>query len=347
MLRLHGELEAVAGLSRLREWAREREASISSSSAAPESRARISRASARSASTSSKPSRLYLTIGGERNVAECVKFLSDRLLLTGYGSAPPVEVPEHGVYIRDVEHATLEDWHQRADPTRPTAGDPVLSRAPRSAATWRSSTSWSRRSRTRGLNALAVFTSSLRVRDERHAGGAALIDGRADVLDLDAVVRARRRAATTRRPSCFERLGVPIIQAITSGMPREAWEVSQRGLTPLDTAINVAIPEFDGRIISVPVSFKDRVGRCAGTLCAARRPHRARRRPGARASPGCGTLPRAEMRVAFVLTNSVAKASQVGNAVGLDAPGEPADAAARDAARRLRHRRTAGDRATS
>jgi cobaltochelatase CobN len=41
-------------------------------------------------------------------------------------------------------------------------------------------------------------------------------------------------------------------------MPQGAWEGSRRGLSSLDTAVNVAIPEFDGRIITVPVSFKER-----------------------------------------------------------------------------------------
>ena len=65
--------------------------------------------------------RTYLTLGGERNVGECLKFLADRLLLTGYGSAPPLDVPEHGVYLRDVEDATIADWEQRRDPSKPTA----------------------------------------------------------------------------------------------------------------------------------------------------------------------------------------------------------------------------------
>src|SRR6202012_4923606 len=56
----------------------------------------------------------------------------------------------------------------------------------------------------------------------------------------------------------LERLGIPVIQAIASGMPRGAWEGSRRGLGALDTAVNVAIPEFDGRIITVPLSFKER-----------------------------------------------------------------------------------------
>ena len=133
--------------------------------------------------------------------------------------------------------------------------------------------------------------------------------------------RCRSRSATgpAGGPSAFERLDVPIVQAITSGMPREAWEVSHRGLTALDTAINVAIPEFDGRIITVPLSFKDRSDEAPGLYA----PHveRAERIAGLAARlVRLRQRPRADMRVAFVLTNSSSKASQVGNAVGLDAP---------------------------
>src|SRR5260370_21511081 len=56
----------------------------------------------------------------------------------------------------------------------------------------------------------------------------------------------------------LEQLGIPVLQAIACGMPRGAWEGSRRGLNSLDTAVNVAIPEFDGRIITVPISFKER-----------------------------------------------------------------------------------------
>jgi hypothetical protein len=54
----------------------------------------------------------------------------------------------------------------------------------------------------------------------------------------------------------FEQLDIPVLQAITSSMTQAQWEQSERGLNPLDTAMNVALPEFDGRIIGVPVSFK-------------------------------------------------------------------------------------------
>ncbi len=119
--------------------------------------------------------------------------------------------------------------------------------------------------------------------------------------------------------SSLERLGIPVIQAIASGMPRGAWEGSRRGLNALDTAVNVAIPEFDGRIISVPVSFKER-GANAESLYVAHE-ERAERVAGIAARlAGLRRIPNRDRRVAFVLTNSAAKASQVGGAVGLDSP---------------------------
>src|SRR6202000_3437391 len=111
-----------------------------------------------------------------------------------------------------------------------------------------------------------------------------------------------------------------VVQASASGMARGNWYVSRRGLNALDTAINVALPEFDGRIISVPISFKERSSAHPEMLYA---PHPERIDRLARIAARLARLRRlanAEKRIAFVLTNSSAKASQVGNAVGLDTP---------------------------
>jgi cobaltochelatase CobN len=53
-----------------------------------------------------------------------------------------------------------------------------------------------------------------------------------------------------------ERLDVPVLQVIFSGGTVEQWDSQFQGLTPRDTAMNVALPEVDGRIISRAVSFK-------------------------------------------------------------------------------------------
>ena len=47
------------------------------------------------------------------------------------------------------------------------------------------------------------------------------------------------------------------IQIIFSGMDKESWENSTNGLTSRDIAMNVALPEVDGRILARAVAFKD------------------------------------------------------------------------------------------
>ncbi|HEY9646318.1 MAG TPA: cobaltochelatase subunit CobN [Chroococcidiopsis sp.] len=54
----------------------------------------------------------------------------------------------------------------------------------------------------------------------------------------------------------WQQLDVPVLQVILSGGSREQWQQEWRGLSPRDVAMNVALPEVDGRIISRAVSFK-------------------------------------------------------------------------------------------
>ena len=53
----------------------------------------------------------------------------------------------------------------------------------------------------------------------------------------------------------WHQLNVPVLQVIFSSGTAEQWE-SMGGLSPRDVAMNVALPEVDGRIITRAVSFK-------------------------------------------------------------------------------------------
>ena len=90
-------------------------------------------------------------------------------------------------------------------------------------------------------------------------------------------------------------------------------------MSPLDVATQVAVPEFDGRIITVPFSFKeiDDEGlisyvadpeRCARVAGLAVRHARLRR------------IAAADKRVALVFSAYPTKHARIGNAVGLDTP---------------------------
>src|SRR5436309_2957933 len=59
------------------------------------------------------------------------------------------------------------------------------------------------------------------------------------------------------------RAGCPILQVVFSGGDEEAWRAGTRGLGPRDLAMNVALPEIDGRVLSRAVSFKEALGRDA------------------------------------------------------------------------------------
>ncbi len=58
------------------------------------------------------------------------------------------------------------------------------------------------------------------------------------------------------QPELWQKLDLPVLQVILSSSTVQQWESSFQGLTPRDVAMNVALPEVDGRIITRAVSFK-------------------------------------------------------------------------------------------
>src|SRR5207248_4723259 len=53
----------------------------------------------------------------------------------------------------------------------------------------------------------------------------------------------------------------PVLQVVFAGGDEQSWRNGTRGLGPRDLAMNVALPEIDGRILSRAVSFKAPLGR--------------------------------------------------------------------------------------
>ena len=252
----------------------------------------------------------YLVAGGPENLRELAAFLSDTVLLTGEGFAPPQATASAGIH-GDVP----------PDPSRPTVGI-VFYRAHALAGNTAFVDVLADALSAAGANARPVFCGSLR--GEQHG------DQYGGVLDLlagcDAVVTtvlASGGASDAEDGSwdagVLARLDVPVVQGLCLTSSRAAWEASGAALSPMDAAMQVAIPEFDGRLVSVPFSFKEpgpdgipvyvadpeRAARVAGTAVAlARLRH----------------VPPAEKKLAVVLSAYPTKHARVGNAVGLDTP---------------------------
>ena len=125
-------------------------------------------------------------------------------------------------------------------------------------------------------------------------------------------------------PSPLEAAGAPILQVVFAGSSREAWQDSPRGLSQSDHAMQVVLPELDGRLLTTAISFKAEESEVAG-LEFARVAHQPAPEGIAAAARSASlwarlaTTPRAERKLALVLSDYPGAAGQAAHAVGLDA----------------------------
>jgi len=275
----------------------------------------------------------YFQAGGSINMAQLLRYLSDHFLLTGFGFEPAVDLPEHGIYHPDLsQDSGINDWLALRTQDQASVGI-VFYRAHWMSGNTRFIDALIEQLEKHGLNVLPVFTSSLRAGHNDNALPTALryFSGEQGT-HIDVLINTTAFAMGEITPggatpagwsvSVLEQLNVPVLQAITSGMMQHQWEQSARGLNPLDAAMNVVLPEFDGRIITVPLSFKAKTAGLSNELIEYEpvQDRVVRIAQIAARFAQLKHLNNADKRIAFVFTNSNSKASQIGNAVGLDAP---------------------------
>lgn len=123
----------------------------------------------------------------------------------------------------------------------------------------------------------------------------------------------------------FDQLDCPVIQLAFAGGSYATWQEGTNGLDARDLAMNVVLPESDGRIFSRAVSFKEAATRDPLTEADIVRYRPVADRIGFVADLAAGWLrlrrtPAAARRIAFVLANYPNKDGRLGNGVGLDTP---------------------------
>ncbi len=264
----------------------------------------------------------YLRLGGVANTEQLLRFVADAVLLEGFGFEPPQALADHGLFRPEL---------YVADPDRPTVGV-VFYRTHWMSGNTRFIDSLCEAIEAEGANARPVFCYSLRAEP---GGELPVMEYLSDVDALIVTVLASGgsnaadafEGAGVSRPERWsdwsvpflEDLDIPIIQGICATTTRQAWSDSSGGLTPLDAAMQVAIPEFDGRITGVPFSFKQEVE--PGVRAYEADTERATRLAQiAVAQASLRRKPLADRRVAIMLSGYPTKHSRVGNAVGLDTP---------------------------
>ncbi|QIL70782.1 cobaltochelatase subunit CobN [Diaphorobacter sp. HDW4B] len=264
----------------------------------------------------------YLRAGGMENASAFLRAVAFHGMQHGSEPPPPRTLPQIAVHVPQAlcaSHAVagLDDlraaWHADA---------PVVAitfyRAHLLSANTAAFDALALALHARGLNPLPVALDSLK-----------------DALCLSAfqTLCKEQNVAVVLNTTAFSAVGedaalagdAPVLQVIASGGNREDWLADSQGLRPRDIAMQVVLPEMDGRIITRAVSFKGLSYRCpiTQTDVVAYQPEPDRVDFVAELAERWCRLrsqPAAQKRLALVLANYPGSEGRIGSGVGLDTP---------------------------
>ncbi len=250
----------------------------------------------------------YLREGGVANLGAALKLAGSLAGLCEPPAEPPMPTPEAGVF-----RAAPEDERPLASivfyRSHLLSGDVAPVEALTEAL------------EARGLRVEALYVSSL-----KSPPAARFIAGRLAQTRPGVVLNLTGFSARGPDGSPLDAAQAPVLQAALAGSPESGWRESTRGLSPADLAMQVALPELDGRLFTTAIAFKAQAEAEAELEY---------ERVVFRTEPGqvalvvdraagwarLATTPRGERRLAVVLSDYPgvqASAGQVGHAIGLD-----------------------------
>ncbi|MEI6574416.1 MAG: cobaltochelatase subunit CobN [Alphaproteobacteria bacterium] len=171
----------------------------------------------------------------------------------------------------------------------------------------------------RGFQVACVCVSSLKDPAAITAMDSYLETSKPDIILNTTAFSAKRDDGTTVLDSC----GVPVLQAILATTREEPWAQSSRGLNAADLAMNIVLPELDGRLVTRAISFKTESERsdAAEFTRVIHKPLPDRVAYVANLATQWVRLaktPRAARKLAMILSDYPHKAGHAGYAVGLD-----------------------------
>ncbi len=273
---------------------------------------------------------LYLVHGGRINFCNLLVFLHNLLFKGKTPVDPPAQLPQEGIYHPDIfGPADFEKYlREKIDPAKITVG------------IWFYQSFWLndnlayvdamiREVERRGANVICVF--HLRYKDKARGNrGAAYVaekffkkDGRPII---DVLINPMLFSLTLSSPGykkILSGLDVPFIQAITTLTPYAEWKDSPRGISTMDVSYAVAQPEFDGALITVPVSTREEedIDPVTGALVAKNKPVKERVRKMVSLAINWARLKQKknkDKKVAIIFHNYPPRNDRIGCAAGLD-----------------------------
>jgi cobaltochelatase CobN len=274
----------------------------------------------------------YLNYGGKKNFENLLLYLANRFTGSAYEVSAPVQPHWEGIYHPNFDYVpTLEEYlEKKVQPDRVTVG------------IWFHQSQWQggntsfidnlvKEIELQGANALPVFFSGSKDASLGIKGLEWVIEhyfmknGKSTV---DVVINTLSFSLTTslsgaEAQTALKKLGVPIIKAITTCNTFEEWRDTQQGLSIVDVPANIAMPEFDGALIAVPIAAMDfsQTNSSTGARIVKFEPIPERITKIVRLSLNWGKLgriPNGEKKVAIIFHNYPPRNDTIGHAFGLD-----------------------------
>ena len=264
----------------------------------------------------------FLLHGGAANARS---FLAYAATLIGrrFEWLEPAELPRAGIYWPGLDNLGLNDLRGFWAKDKPIAAL-VFYRALVQAGNLAPVRTLIEALRRNGVNCLPLYCTSLK--DPVSAGiiESLLVESEAGVV-LNGTGFAVSTPGKPTVNSPINATDAPVLQVVFSGGNEKDWRTGTRGLSARDIAMNVALPEVDGRVLSRAVSFKGEARFDESTQCSlvAYEPVPDRVEFVAQLAASwlrLGRTPAGERRLAVILANYPNRDGRLGNGVGLDTP---------------------------
>lgn len=176
-----------------------------------------------------------------------------------------------------------------------------------------------------GMNALAVFCQYVGNPELNSPGlreTVAEFFYQDDKAGIDVLLNTFKFSMTSMKAidqESLNQLGVPILQAYTLYQSRGEWKQSIEGMTAMEMAVSIAMPEFDGALHGVPVAGREyQSDGNAVFLPIAERINMMVRKAGKWAK--LRSKPNATKKIGIIFHNYPPTNSNIGSAAGMDSP---------------------------
>jgi len=264
----------------------------------------------------------YLVQGGAENAAQFLRYGAS---LIGHAAEwrEPRPLLRAGLYWPGSPVASLNDLRAHWQAGRPVAGI-VFYRALVQAGQTAPIDALVAALAARGLNPLPIYAAGLKEQVAADLIAGFYAETRPDIT-LNCTGFAISQPGAARLSTPFDPADAPVLQVVLGSGTVEQWRDGKNGLSPRDLAMQVALPEVDGRIMTRAISFKAASRYDEATQCNIVEPLPEADRVEFVAHLAANWValrrkPVADRQVAIVLANYPNRDGRIGNGVGLDTP---------------------------